>query len=145
MSDERLFCTFYIDGAYFGVDALHVQEVLRSQPMTSVPLSPSEVHGLINLRGQIVTAIDLRRRLGLPDRTDTNESMNVVVRTDDGPVSFLVDEIGDVIEVGEDGLDDAPETVGDIERELIAGIHQMDAGLLIILDVAAMARPMAHT
>ena len=78
MSEPLQFCTFYVDGLFFGVDVLKVQEVLTEQDMTPVPLASNEVEGLINLRGQIVTAIDLRRRLKLSDRTDGEPPMNVV-------------------------------------------------------------------
>src|SRR3954454_4627156 len=102
MADEHQYCTFYLDGSYFGLDVLHVQEVIRHQEMTRVPLAPPVVRGLINLRGQIVTALDLRRRLELPDRpADQPPPVNVVVRTDDGAVSLLVDDIGDVLVVDE--------------------------------------------
>src|SRR5438874_826198 len=99
MADERQYCTFYVDGHYFGLEVLNVQEIIRYQEMTRVPLAPSVVRGLINLRGQIVTAIDLRRRLGLTERPADQSPMNVVIRTDDEAVSLLVDEIGDVREV----------------------------------------------
>src|SRR5580704_11458036 len=100
--DESEICTFYLDGHYFGLDVLKVQEVIRYQEMTRVPLAPPVVRGLINLRGQIVTAIDLRRRLELSDRPADQLPLNVVVRTDAGAVSFLVDEIGDVLQVSEE-------------------------------------------
>src|SRR4051794_10190615 len=87
------FSTFSLAGLLLGVEVLQVQEVIRYQEMTRVPLAPAEVRGLINLRGQIVTAIDLRRRLGLPDRAEHEQPMNVVVRTSDGVISLLVDEI----------------------------------------------------
>ena len=95
MADEHQFCTFVLGGHHFGIDVLKVQEIIRYQEMTRVPLAPPVVRGLINLRGQIVTAIDLRRRLELPERTDGQLPVNVVVKTDDGAVSLLVDEIGD--------------------------------------------------
>jgi purine-binding chemotaxis protein CheW len=94
---EQQFCTFFLDSLFLGVEVQRVQEVLRQQEMTQVPLAPAVVRGLINLRGQIVTAIDLRRRLELPSAPARTPAMNVVVRTDDGAVSLLVDEIGDVI------------------------------------------------
>jgi purine-binding chemotaxis protein CheW len=140
-TDEQLFATFYVDGAYYGVNALDVQEVLRFQPMTRVPLSPPEVSGLINLRGQIVTALDLRVRLGLPPLDDGLDPMNVVVRTDDGPVSLLADEIGDVIEVPVANLEPPPATVSELEREVISGIHSLEDRLLLILDVARISAP----
>src|SRR6266404_3904656 len=99
MADEHQYCTFYLDGHYFGLDVLKVQEIIRYQEMTRVPLAPPVVRGLINLRGQIVTALDLRRRLELAERPADQQPVNVVVQTDDGAVSLLVDEIGDVLEV----------------------------------------------
>src|SRR3954470_3351353 len=97
MAQERQFCTFTLGEHYFGLDVLKVQEIIRSQEMTRVPLAHPVVRGLINLRGQIVTAIDLRRRLDMPDRPATMQPVNVVVQTDDGAVSLLVDEIGNVL------------------------------------------------
>ena len=143
ITSTRLLTTFVVDGLHLGVDALEVQEVLRHQPMTQVPLAPAEVSGLINLRGQVVTALDLRRRLRRPDRSPGELPMNVVVRTDDGPVSLLVDEIGDVIEVPADALEENPETVSDLERELVLGVHKLAGQLLMVLDVAKVATPMS--
>lgn len=142
-SSTRLLTTFVVDGLHLGVDALDVQEVLRHQPMTQVPLAPAEVSGLINLRGQVVTALDLRRRLRRPARPEGELPMNVVVRTDDGPVSLLVDEIGDVIEVPAEALESNPETVSDLERELVLGVHKLDGQLLMVLDVVKVATPMS--
>jgi purine-binding chemotaxis protein CheW len=141
MAAERLYSTFYVDGAQYGVDALDVQEVLRHQPMTRVPLAPTEVRGLINLRGQVVIAIDLRRRLGLDVPADDGRSMNLVVRTEEGPVSLLVDRIGDVLKVDADELEATPETVTGAHRELLLGVIKLDAGLLHVLDVARATAP----
>lgn len=129
------FCTFYLDKSLFGVEVGRVQEVIRSQEMTAVPLAPSVVRGLINLRGQIVTALDLRRRLGRPDATDGRAPMNVVVRCDEGAVSLLVDEIGDVLEVDAASLEAPPDTLVGRSRELIRGVVQREKGLLLVLDI----------
>lgn len=134
MSEERQYCTFYADDMYFGIWVREVQEVLQYQDMVRVPLASPVVRGLINLRGQIVTAIDLRRRLELPDRSDDVDPMNVVVRTDDGAVSLLVDQIGDVVEVDESTFESAPETLRGRARELIEGVYKLDGQLLLILD-----------
>ena len=134
-TDEQQFCTFFIDSLFFGVDVQRVQEVLREQEMTRVPLAPPVVNGLINLRGQIVTAIDLRRRLELRDRASDRAPMNVVVRTDDGAVSLLVDDIGDVIKVQADTFEPPPETLTGVTRHLIRGIHKLEKQLLLVLDI----------
>jgi purine-binding chemotaxis protein CheW len=134
MADERQFCTFYLGDQYFGLDVLKVQEIIRYQAMTRVPLAHPVVRGLINLRGQIVTAIDLRRRLEMPDRAGGQLPVNVVVQTDDGAVSLLVDEIGDVLEVSERRFERPPETLRGTARDLIRGAYKLDDRLLLILD-----------
>jgi len=134
MAGAQQLCTFYADGLYFGIDVREVQEVLQYQDMVRVPLSSNVVRGLINLRGQIVTAIDLRRRLDLPERDASIDPMNVVVRSDDGAVSLLVDEIGDVVEVDERTFENAPETLRGRARDLIDGVYKLDGQLLLVLD-----------
>lgn len=134
MADEHQFCTFYLGNQYFGLDVLRVQEIIRYQQMTRVPLAHPVVQGLINLRGQIVTAIDLRRRLDLPERPADQLPVNVVVQTDDGAVSLLVDEIGDVLEVSESQFERPPETLRGPARDLLRGAYKLDQRLLLVLD-----------
>jgi purine-binding chemotaxis protein CheW len=134
MSEEKQFCTFFLEGLFFGVGVQKVQEVIRFQEMTRVPQAPPVVQGLINLRGQIVTAIDLRRRLQLTERGEDQRPMNVVVRTEDGPVSLLVDEIGDVVEVEEETFELPPETLRGVARELVRGVYKLKDRLLLLLD-----------
>jgi purine-binding chemotaxis protein CheW len=109
MTDGKQFATFSLNGLFFGIEVLKVQEVIRYQEMTRVPLAPRMIEGLINLRGQIVTAIDLRRRLEMPPRPAGELPMNVVISSDDGAVSLLVDE-------------------------LIRGVYKLKERLLLILD-----------
>jgi len=125
-----------LDDLYLGLEVKRVQEVLRWQEMTFVPLAADVIRGLINLRGQIVTAIDLRRRFGLPDLPPDRRSMNVVVRADDGPVSLLVDDIGDVMMVEDRWFERPPETVRGLTRELIRGTYKLKHRLLLELDIA---------
>jgi purine-binding chemotaxis protein CheW len=134
VSNSQQFCTFYVDHQFFGVPVQQVQEVIRYQEMTRVPLVPRVIRGLINLRGQIVVAIDLRRRLDAPERPEDQLPMNVVVRTPDGALSLLVDEIGDVLEVQEATFERPPETLQGVARELVLGVHKLPSGLLLILD-----------
>jgi len=134
MSDPKQFCTFYLHGDFFGVEVQKVQEVIRYQQMTQIPLAHPVVRGLINLRGQIVTAIDLRRRLHFADRDADKLPMNVVVRTDEGVVSLLVDEIGDVLEVDDASFELPPATLPAGTRELIHGVYKLKDRLLMILD-----------
>ena len=139
MTEDRQFCTFMVDKLHFGVEVLQVQELIRFQEMTRVPLANSVIRGLINLRGQIVTAIDLRRRLGLERREDGALPMNVVIRTDEGVLSLLVDEIGDVLNVSQDSFERPPETISGVARELISGVYKLKDRLLLILDTEKAA------
>jgi purine-binding chemotaxis protein CheW len=134
------YATFVLDGHLLGVPVLKVQEVLTTQDMTIVPLAPSVVAGLINLRGQIVMAVDLRARLGFPALADGAAAMNVVVQTAEGPVSLLVDRIGDVTEVYPDLFAAAPETVDPRIREVTEGVYKLKDRLLLALDTEAATR-----
>jgi purine-binding chemotaxis protein CheW len=135
MAARSQFSTFFLDRLFFGVEVEKVQEVIRYQAMTRVPLAPPVVRGLINLRGQIVTALDLRRRLDLPERPPEALPMNVVVRTDDGVLSLLVDEIGDVLEVDQSAFERPPDTLQGSVRELILGAFKLKDRLLLTLDL----------
>lgn len=128
------YCTFVVDGYYFGVEVERVQEVLRFQELTRVPLAPPVVDGLINLRGQIVTAVNLRKRLALREPAAGHLPMSVILRSDDGAVSLLVDEIGEVLSVAGDLAEPPPETLQGLGRELIRGVYKLDGRLLLVLD-----------
>lgn len=134
MNNTKQYCTFLLDNSYFGVEVQQVQEVIRYQDMTRVPLASSVVSGLINLRGKIVTAIDLRRRLGFEDRPDGLRPMNVIVRSGEEAISLLVDEIGEVIEVSADAYEKPPETLKGSARALIQGAYKLEKRLMLILD-----------
>ena len=133
------FATFFVSDLFFGVDVLRVQEVLRCQPMTRVPRAPKVIEGLINLRGQIVTAIDMRRRLGLESRSPAAAPMNVVVRTEEGAVSLLVDAIGDVIDVEGDAFELPPQNLDARARGVIRGVCKLVDRLLLVLDTERAA------
>jgi purine-binding chemotaxis protein CheW len=138
--ETKQYCTFYLDGQCFGVEVQQVQEVIRYQELTRVPLASPVVSGLINLRGQIVTAIDLRRRIGMSDRPVGSLPMNVVVRTTDGTVSLLVDAIGDVLEIPTEKFEPPPETLQGAKRSLISGAYKLDGVLLLVLNTAEAVR-----
>lgn len=131
------YCTFLLDGLTFGIEVARVQEVLRNQDLTTVPRAHPVVEGLINLRGQIVTALDLRRRLDLPPRAEDAAPMNIVVRTGSGSLSLLVDAIGDVVDVDDAVFETPPETLQGVARELIVGAYKLDGRLLLALDTDA--------
>ncbi len=130
----QIFATFLVDGLLFGLPAAEVLELTNHREMTRVPLAPPTIEGLMNLRGQIIAAVDLRRRLDLHPRPAGQLPMNVVLHTDDGPVSLLVDQVGEVIELGEETFEPAPETVRGVARELLRGVHKLPGRLLLLLD-----------
>jgi purine-binding chemotaxis protein CheW len=134
VSNTQQFCTFFVDGQFFGVPVEQVQEVIRYQEMTPVPLAPAAIRGLINLRGQIVMAVDLRRRFGMLERLESQLPLNVVVETEDGAASFLVDEIGDVLDVDQENFEQPPETLCAQARELVRGVYKLPERLMLVLD-----------
>jgi purine-binding chemotaxis protein CheW len=132
-----LLATFNIGEHLCAVPAAQVQEVLMGQPRTPAPGAPAAIAGLINLRGQVVTALDLRLRMGvdLTGREDQDASMSVVVTSSDEIWSLLVDKIGDVIEVNDDQFELPPDTLTGHMRELIKGAYKLEGQLLLVLDV----------
>lgn len=136
MKEQFQFCTFMLEKFLFGVEAHKVQEISQNHEMTRVPLAPPVISGLLNLRGQIITAIDLRRRLGFDDRLDGQNPMNVVLRTSSGAVSLLVDEIGDVIEVEDSDFESPPETLDRELRAIVIGVYKLeDHQLMHVIDI----------
>jgi purine-binding chemotaxis protein CheW len=127
--------TFWLDGDLYGVEVEHVQEVLKSQGLTRVPLAPAAVAGLINLRGQVVTAIELRERLGRPPRPEGTDAVVIVVRLHGEAVSLLVDAIADVVDGHASDFEAPPDTLDGQARELIRGAYKLDGHLLLALDV----------
>lgn len=144
MNTPTQYCTFHVAGLFLGIDVLSVQEVLRASPLSRVPLAPPTVEGLLNLRGQIVTTIDLRRRLGFAPRAADTEPMFMIVRTADGHVSLLVDSVGDVLELTDETLEPPPETLPPATRSLIRGVHKLPKQLLHLLDPEQATALAAH-
>ena len=140
LAEPKQFCSFYVDDTLLGIEVLRVQEVLRYQDLTEIPLAPPEIKGLINLRGQIITAINLRSRMHLPPAENDKTSMNVVTRIENEIVSFMVDSVGDVLEVDDEYLEPVPNNVEAATRELVSGVYKLeDRRLLMVLDVAKAA------
>ena len=135
MSLTQQFCTFFLGGRCFGTPVGMVQEVIQFQPITRVPLAPDVIVGLMNLRGQIVSVLDLRRRLELPERAAGQPPVNVVVHTHDSAVSLLVDEIGDVVETQEDTFESPPVTLQGFTRDMLRGVYKLPGRLLLVLDL----------
>ena len=131
----NLYSTFRVEDRYLGVPVERVQEVLRPQPITPVPLAHPHISGLLNLRGQIVTALDLRARLDLPARDAEAPSATVIVATEDGPVALIVDALGDVVVVEQERFEPPPDTLLAESRRLIKGAYKLDDALLLDLDL----------
>ncbi len=135
MDQKRQFSSFFLDDTLFGIPVENVQEIAAAMAMTPVPLAPKIVKGLINLRGQIVTAIDLRTCLRLNNPTGQRASVNVIVHASDGYASLLVDRVGEIIEVDEEAFEPPPETLRGAARELIRGAYKLENQLMHVLDL----------
>jgi purine-binding chemotaxis protein CheW len=132
------FCTFKVANHYFGIEVTKVQEVLRQQTLTFVPKAPPEIAGLLNLRGQILPAINLKSRLGFSD-DGTPSAINVIVNTVDGPVDFLADQVGDVLTLDDSTWEDSNDSVDGRLKDVILGIHKLKDRLLLVLDPGKVA------
>ena len=132
------FATFYLNGELFGVNILQVQEILLPQQITPVPLASAHILGLISLRGQIVTAVDLKRRLGKEPTRSVNAPYQIVVKTAGLVASFQVDQIGDVIEVAADEIKPPPESISQQDAQFLEGVFPMEKEILSVLNVEAV-------
>ncbi len=134
MGEKNRLCGFKLGDAHYAIPVLDVQEVIHHLPLTNVPLAPDYVKGLINLRGQIVTSISLRKLFGF-EEMEGNDSMNIIVRSGESLYSLIVDEIMDVIDVDEDFFEKTPETLNEKIRKYIGGVYKLKTNLLILLDL----------
>lgn len=163
---EQQVCTFFLNDIYFGIPVQHVQEVIRPHALTRVPLAPPDICGLMNLRGQIVTVIDLQRRLDMkpserrkPVSTEVRVSpldrpsevedqptgFNIVVQTDREVVSFLVDNIGDIVDVTEAHFEPPPANLKGKMRQMLSGAYSLQNGFLLILDTEKILAVKAYS
>ena len=139
---EQQICTFFLKGVYFGINVLHVQEVIRPQAITRIPLAPPDICGLINLRGQILTVIDLQRRLEMSEQqtqsniklVDQSQGFNIIVSFEDEVVSLLVDNVGDVLVFPQNTFQPPPTTLKGKMRWMLAGAYPLPDGFLLVLD-----------
>jgi len=130
----RQYATVYVGGLFLGIEVAKVQEVMRHQEMTDVPLAPAAITGLINLRGQIVIAVDTQRSLGLTRDAASRPSCNIIIRSEGGGVSLLVDDIGDVLDVPVEAFAPVPENMPVERKDLIEGVYNLHDRLLLVLD-----------
>ena len=138
-ASERQVCAFTLGDQLFGIDIRYIQEVLRFQQCTPVPRTPPLVTGLLNLRGQIVLAIDLRHRLGLGNRAADKAPTNIVTRIGDGLLCFVVDELFDVMTLSNNQFEQIPDTLSAREKEFVTGCFKLQERLLIMLDAYQIA------
>lgn len=131
----RDFVTMTVAGQLFGIPVLTVQDVLGEQRITRVPLAPPEVAGTLNLRGRIVTAIDMRQRLGLPARPPEQHGMSVVVDRDGELYSLVVDAVGEVLRLEVEQYERNPATLDPVWRDVSTGVYRLDDNLMVVLDV----------
>lgn len=138
IKNSKQYSTFYIAGNLYGINVMKVQEVTRALPMTDVPLSPHYVHGLINLRGQIATAVGLRELFAVQAEKQ-EDCMNVVCQVDGLLLSMLVDSIGDVMEVDESQFEAVPDTVPQEIRRYVSGIFKIEGSLLSVIEIGKIS------
>ena len=136
------FTTFYVGADLFGIEVLKVQEVTGKPNVVPVPLAPEFVHGLINLRGQIATALGLTELFGCPASVDSQQ-MSVVCKIEGNLVSFVVDSIGEVVEVDQADFEPPPDIVPQNVRQFIKGVYKMNGVLLSVLDLERLAKELS--
>ena len=122
----------------FGIPVAVIRDVLRKQILTPVPLAPHAIAGLLNLRGRIVTALDLRQRLGLGPRAAGNENVIVVVEHDAELYALVVDAVGDVHSAEEDRFEPVPLTLDPLWRDVATAVYPVERGLIVLLDIARL-------
>jgi len=134
------FVTFTIAGQLFGVPVLAVQDVLRPQAITRIPMAPPEILGSLNLRGRIVTVVDTRHRLGLPKSDSNEQPMSIVVPHGEDLFSLAVDRVGEVLSLSTQNFEPNPATLDPAWREVANGIYRLKDELLVVIDVGRLLR-----
>src|ERR1700753_1940764 len=133
--ESHQFATFLMDGLLFGIEVLKVQEVIPFQEMTAVPLASNSIEGFITLRGQLAIAIDTRHVMGLPSRAEEARPLNLVVRSEEGIASLVVDNIGDVVHVQPAMRAPVPDTVPVRQKALLECVYMLREGLMLALNL----------
>lgn len=127
--------TFSVDGEEFGIEILIVKEIIRFMESTKVPNAPEFVEGVINLRGQIIPVIDMRKRFGLASATRDQHTRIIVVEIQSLRAGFIVDAVSEVLRIPAGTVEPAPPMVAGIDSEFIRGVGKLDDRLLILLDL----------
>jgi len=134
-AESREYVTLTIAGQWFGIPVLTVQDVLGPRQVAKIPMADPVIAGSINLRGRIVTVIDMRKRLRLPPRDNDEPGMNIVVEHNGNLYSLLIDAVGEVMEVPDDKYEKNPATVDPLWRDFSEGVYRLENQLLIVLNV----------
>lgn len=129
------FLTFRIEKQVFGLPLLSVEDVLDVRPLTPIPLAPPEIAGALNLRGRIITAIDMRNRMKLPHRAEGSRYMSIVVGHGDELFNLIVDSVGDVLHLPAATFEQNPPTLDPLWREFSEGVYRLDRDLMLVIDV----------
>ncbi len=134
---KKQICTFSVDKMNMGIDVIHVQEILRHQEITAVPLAPETIAGLLNLRGQIVMVTDLKKKFLLSDNVAPNPIF-IIIRNPEGPACFMVDKVGEVLEIDEDLREPLPPQLDESIRECALGVYSLTHGLIVEMNAEKM-------
>lgn len=134
-TDQQQFATFYVGDLLMGVDIRLVQEINRQLDVTAVPNAPSHVRGVINLRGEVSTVIDLRTILGLPEAEETRDTRNLIVHSQGEAIGLWVDRISDILTVGSDEISPSPSNVDGVDGKFFLGVHTLETEICVLLDV----------
>lgn len=129
------FSTFYVGGALCGINILHIQEINKNADITQVPQAAEYVKGILNLRGRIVTIIDLGAKLGLEPVAETKDNRNIIVNSEDEHIGLLVDAISDVVPASRDAIEPSPSNIGSIKGRFFTGVLKTEKQLIGILDI----------
>jgi purine-binding chemotaxis protein CheW len=135
---EKQFATFYLADRLYGIDVMKVQEITSNLPLTAIRLAPNSVRGLINLRGQIATAVGLRELLGIESRKDEGDDMAVVCKMESHLISLQVDRIGDVIPVVESDFEPTPITISGQVKKFVKGVYKIDGSILSAIEIESV-------
>ena len=134
-SEDLEFSTFYVGGALCGINILNIQEINKHFEITKVPQASDYVEGILNLRGRIVTIIDLGRKLGLDPVNKDKDNRNIIVNSDDEHIGLLVDGISDVVIAKREDIEPAPSNIGGVKGKFFQGVLKTEKQLIGILDI----------
>ncbi|WP_022664623.1 chemotaxis protein CheW [Desulfospira joergensenii] len=134
-SKDLEFSTFYVGGALCGINILNIQEINKHFEITQVPQAPEYIEGILNLRGKIVTIVDLGKKLGLDPVNKDKDNRNIIVNSEDEPIGLLVDSISDVVLASQENIEPAPSNIGGVRGKYFQGVLKTEKQLIGILDI----------